>query len=357
MHKTPLYDEHVRLGGKVVDFNGWALPVQFTGIVEEHEHTRTQASLFDCSHMGEYRVLGYDAIAAFDAEIITDTSKVPVGRCRYGAILNDNGGIIDDIITFRMAEDELYIVTNAGPIEHVTERLCSRHPGIQHVSYETAKIDVQGPKSREHMLRAGFKNAETLKYFNCLWTKWRGHDVLLSRTGYTGELGYELFMPNDLAAGVWNAFLDMDGVKPAGLGARDTLRTEVGYCLSGQDFDESCSPLESGMESYIAWDTEFVGKAALESQRDQGGYRVLVHIKTDSRRAPRHGMEIKHGGEVVGVVTSGTFGPSVGHGVGLARVDQSAARPGTKLSAGPKGLEIEVAESPIYKNGTCRMKI
>ncbi len=356
MQKTPLYDEHLRIGGKIVDFNGWALPVQFAGIVKEHVHTRTQVSLFDCSHMGEYIVKGQDAIAKYDREIISDLSKVPLGRCRYGAILNEQGGILDDLITFRMAADELYVVTNAGPLEAVTDRFCAKNPGMKHISYETAKIDVQGPRAQEIVLKAGFTAAKTLPYFNATWTTWEGNKVLLSRTGYTGELGYELFMDNDLSVKMWQRFLDL-GVEPAGLGARDTLRTEVGYNLSGQDFDSTITPLEANMESYIAWDTEFVGKSALMKKRDAGQWQKLVGIVTRSKQKPQHNFEVQHDGKIAGIVTSGTFGPSLGYGVGLARVPAILATPGAKLTCGPRALEIEVAATPFYKDGTCRVKV
>ncbi len=356
MHKTPLYDEHLRIGGKIVDFNGWMLPVQFAGIVKEHIHTRTQVSLFDCSHMGEYLVKGQDAIAKYGREIISDLSKIPVGRCRYGAILNEQGGILDDLISFRMAADELYVVTNAGPLDAVTERFCAKNPGMKHVSFETAKIDVQGPRAQEIVLKAGFAAAKSLSYFNATWTTWEGHQVLLSRTGYTGELGYELFMANDLSVKMWRRFLEL-GVEPAGLGARDTLRTEVGYNLSGQDFDNTITPLEANMESFIAWDTEFVGKAALMKQRDAGNYARLVGVVTHSKQKPQHNFEVQHDGNAVGIVTSGTFGPSLGHGVGLARVPESLSKPGTRLSCGARGLDIEVASIPFYKEGTCRAKL
>ncbi len=354
MQKTPLYDEHLKLGGKIVDFNGWALPLQFTGIVHEHQHTRARASIFDCSHMGEYRIKGQSAIEAYDRQVISDTSKIPLGRCRYGAILSENGGILDDLITFRMAADELYVVTNAGPIASVTDRICGGNPGAEHVSYETAKIDVQGPLAYRMVMAAGFKDVEGLKYFNSLWTTWRGHRVLLSRTGYTGELGYELFMDNDLAPTLWELFCSMEDAAPAGLGARDTLRTEVCYGLSGQDFDSTVTPLESGMAAFIEWETEFVGKEALMAQRNRGDYRELVAVKTLDRRAPRHEFNVTRDGVSVGVVTSGTFGPSLDHGVGLARVDRNVSAPGTRLTAGPKGLPIEVCKIPIYTKGTCR---
>lgn len=357
MQRTPFYDEHLKLGGKIVDFNGWALPIQFAGILKEHAHTRTKASLFDCSHMGKYRIIGAQAIGLFDSEIFSDVSTIPVGRCRYGAILTESGGIMDDLISFRMSEDELYVVTNAGPVESVTRRICEGNPGAEHVSFSMAKIDVQGPTARDRVLAAGFEAAESLKYFNALWTQWRGKRVLLSRTGYTGELGYELFLDNEHAAELWNVFVQMEGLEPAGLGARDTLRTEIGYGLSGQDFDDTVTPLEAGMDPFIAWDTDFVGKPALEAMRDSGDHRVLVGITTATRQAPRRGFEIRSGDAVVGEVTSGTFAPTLRHGVGLARVDKGVSPLGTKLTAGPRNIEIETTGIPFYKGGTCRAKI
>ena len=357
MHKTALFNIHESLGGKIVDFNGWALPIQFAGIVKEHAQTRANASLFDCSHMGEYTVKGFDAIETFSKEIISDLTKIPVGRCRYGALLTESAGIIDDLITFRMAEDELYVVTNAGPLDIVTERLCANNPGMRNVSFETSKIDIQGPKARECALKAGFKDTEALKYFNAVWTEWEGQRILLARTGYTGELGYELFMPNDLAEKVWNRFQEMDCVEAAGLGARDTLRTEVGYGLSGQDFNTDYTPLESNMQPFIDWDTDFVGKDALVAQRDSNTHDVLVPIQTSSRKSPRHGFELFDGEQVVGEVTTGTFGPSVCFGIGFARVPQSLSSAGTKLTVGPKKIDVEVSTIPFYADGTCRMKL
>lgn len=354
MRRTPLYDEHVALGGKVVDFHGWALPVQYSGILDEHEHCRTKAALFDCSHMGEFHIWGRDAIEAYSELVCSDPIKLPVGRCRYGAMLNDEGGIIDDVITFKMGEEDLFVVTNAGPLDHVSARICGSHPDSKDVSAVTAKIDIQGPLSRD-ILSKEIPEAAPLKYFQARYAKWEGVEIVLSRTGYTGELGYELFVPNKIAVELWRRLLAYEGVKPAGLGARDTLRTEVCYALSGQDFDQARTPLEANMEQYIAWDKKFVGRHALKELRDMGSYSVLTPIKTADRRAPRHGFDVFHSGDKVGVVTSGTFGPSVGHGVGLAYIPRDLAVPGTQLTVGPKELPVEVAKAPIYAAGTCRV--
>lgn len=349
MLKTPLYDEHVSVGGRVIDFHGWALPVQYTGIVQEHLHTRSGVSLFDTCHMGEFVVRGQRAREAVDRLICNDTLNLPLGRCRYGAILNEEGGIVDDAVTMRLGEDESYVVTNAGPIDEVAALMVAA--GAEHVSDATAKIDVQGPGSREVLLKLGLEAAAPLKFYTGCRTEWRGVPIVLSRTGYTGELGYELYMPNELAVPLWRALLEVDGVEPAGLGARDTLRTEMGYPLSGQDFDASRTPLEAGMARFVAWDKEFVGKEALAAQRDRGGYPTLKAIRTEDRRAPRHGFEVKRNGTVVGEIVSGTFGPSVGYGIGLAYLDGEEL---AGLTAGPKDLPIAAVGLPFYTGGTCR---
>ncbi|MBN2308123.1 MAG: glycine cleavage system aminomethyltransferase GcvT [Candidatus Hydrogenedentes bacterium] len=354
MQYTPLHDEHVADGGKVVDFHGWALPIQFTGILDEHAHTRTKASVFDCSHMAEFTIRGRDAIQAYSGLVCSDVEKIVPGRGRYGMMLNDSGGIIDDLITIKLAEDELYVVTNAGPAARVAERICGGNPGAEDVSAHTAKIDIQGPLSREILVGEGIAEAGSLKYFQACRAAWRGTELIVSRTGYTGELGYELFVANEAAPALWRALRAHDAVRPAGLGARDTLRTEMGYLLSGQDFDESRTPLEAGAESFVAWDTPFTGRDALLEQRERGGYPLLSGIRTGDRRAPRPGFAICLGDESVGTVTSGTYGPSVGHGIGLAYLQQDVAAPGTGLNAGPKHIAVETARPPFYGQGTCR---
>ena len=356
MRRTPLYDEYSAHGAKVVDFHGWALPVQFAGIVEEHLHTRAKAGLFDCSHMGEFLLRGDAAIQAFNRLIIGDIFILKTGRCRYTAILNEDGGIIDDCVALRLAEDEVCVVTNAGPVEAVAPLICAA-PGAENLSDYTAKIDVQGPRSRDVLLELGLDAVRPLKYWTGTRAQWLGEEILVSRSGYTGELGYEIFLPNAMAAKAWRIIAAHPEVAPCGLGARDTLRTEMGYALYGEDVDTSTTPLEARLDRFIAWDSDFPGKAKIEALRDRGGYRVLTAIRSLSRRAPRHGFEVKRDGLAVGVVTSGTFGPSVGCGVGLAMLEPDCAPPGTALTAGPKDMEMVTAEIPVYPGGTCRMKV
>ncbi|MBI2425005.1 MAG: glycine cleavage system aminomethyltransferase GcvT [Candidatus Hydrogenedentes bacterium] len=354
MQYTPLHGEYAAHNGKVVDFHGWALPVQFAGIIEEHLHTRQKAGLFDCSHMGEFVLEGADAIAAFDALVYSDMRNLRVGLCRYSAILNERGGVIDDCVGMKLSEELMYLVTNAGPLEQV-HALIGGVPGIRNVTAETTKIDLQGPLARDILIELGFDIAG-LQYWNGKSATWKGESIVVTRAGYTGEVGYELFVPNAIGVALWRALAQHPAVAPCGLGARDTLRTEVGYPLNGEDLSEDFSPLESGMDRLVKWDKEFAGKAALEQQRKTGDHAVLVAIKSADRRAPRHGFEVKQGGAVVGMVTSGTFGPSVGLGVGLARVAQSVAAQGTALTAGPRDLPVEIAAIPVYAGGTCRKK-
>lgn len=357
MQKTPLFEEYAAYGAKVVDFHGWALPIHFAGIIQEHLHTRSKAGLFDCSHMGEFIIRGAAGIQAFDRLVFGDMTGLPPGRCRYTGILNEQGGIVDDCVALRLNDEELYVITNAGPLEKVAAHILEHVPGAINVSDGTAKLDVQGPQSRKVLLECGFAGIAPLKYWTGRRAPWRGAKIIVTRAGYTGELGYELFLPAEMAVDAWRVLLRHPDVTPCGLGARDTLRTEMGYPLNGEDVTEVKTPLEGGMERFIDWNSEFVGKAALEVLRARGGYSRLTGIKSADRRAPRHGFDVKLQGRVVGRVTSGTYGPSVNCGVGLADLLPEYARPGIRLTAGPRDLEIETVELPIYRGGTCRRKI
>jgi aminomethyltransferase len=356
MQRTPLHDEYAAIA-KVIDFHGWALPVQFAGIIEEHNHTRKSAGLFDCSHMGEFFIRGAHNLAALDRLVYSDYIGLAPGRCRYSAILNVQGGVIDDCVALRLDGETTYLVTNAGPLDAVKAQFAAHGVDAEDVTAATVKIDLQGPRSRDILIEAGLDAVAPLKYWQGGRTTWKGHDMIVSRSGYTGELGYELFISVEGGALLWHALLAHPEVRPCGLGARDTLRLEVGYPLYGEDASTETTPLEAGMDRFIQWDKDFIGKDVLTAQRARNDFGRLTAIRSVDRRAPRHAFEVKRDGEVLGVVTSGTFGPSVGCGVGLARLREDCTAPGTRLTAGPKDMPIETAEIPIYKGGTARKKL
>ena len=356
MQRTPLHDEYVS-AAKVVDFHGWALPIQFSGIIEEHLHTRKAAGLFDCSHMGEFYIRGEASIAALDRLVYSDYAGLKPGRCRYSAILNAEGGVIDDCVALRLDAETIYLVTNAGPLDDVKAQFAAHGVTAEDVSAPTAKIDLQGPRSRDILLETGLAAVAPLKFWQGTTATWNGHDMIVSRSGYTGELGYELFIAADAAPALWQALLAHPDVRPCGLGARDTLRLEVGYPLYGEDASTETTPLEAGMDRFIHWSKDFVAKDVLAAQAKRNDFGRLTAIQSGDRRAPRHGFEVKRNGEVVGVVTSGTFGPSVGCGIGLARLREDCTAPGTALTAGPRDMAIETAAIPIYADGTARITL
>jgi len=356
MQKTVLYDHYAPLGAKTVDFNGWLLPVQFSGIIEEHNHTRSKAGVFDCSHMGEFLLEGTAALEAFDRLVFSEILGLKVGPCRYSCFLNKNGGIVDDCVVFKLDEASLYVVTNAGPLDRIAALLDDEVPGCRNVSDETTKIDVQGPASRQVLLDIGMEGIAPMKYWRGGKATWRGTELLVTRAGYTGELGYELFMPNAIGVDLFQAALDHEATLPCGLGARDTLRLETSRPLSGEDLTEDTTPLQAGMDPLVVWTKDFVGKAALEAQREEGGYPLLTPLRSLNRRAPRHGQELKCQSVPVGEVTSGAFGPSLGCGVGLGYLPPDLAESGIELTAGPKDLPLETESAPIYTEGTARMK-
>jgi len=355
MKHSPLHEEHVTLGARLVEFHGWLLPLRYSSILDEHRHTRTRASVFDCSHMVEHVVRGRAGREALDRLLCVDALGLPVGRCRYGALVTPEGRMVDDAIAMRLDDDTLYLVSNAGAHAPVRALLASSGTGAEDVSAATAKLDVQGPASRDVLGQLGFAGAAAMRYFAVQRVTWRGVDVILARSGYTGELGFELYLPAERAVDLWRELCAAEGVAPAGLGARDTLRAEMGYALGGQDFDNTCTPLEAGLESFIAWESPCVGIEALRAQKARGGYAVLTGIRSPDRRAPRPGFGVRLGDRVIGQVTTGTFGPSVVYGVGLARLPAGLAQ-GTTLAAGPHGLPVETVEVPFYRKGTCRIR-
>lgn len=366
LRSTVLYDEHVAAGARMVPFAGWNMPVQYKGgILAEHQQTREHVSIFDICHMGEFRVFGAGATEALDRIMARPVYDQPYGTCRYNFLLNKDGGIIDDLIVYYTGENDYFIVVNASRIGEDAEQIRSQLPdGVAFVdiSGETAKLDLQGPECLDVMTEAtGLAVGELPRYFRWAWVEIQGVRILLSRTGYTGELGFEMYFPVEHAVKLWRYFLEFPNVKPAGLGARDTLRLEIGLALYGHEFNTETTPLEAGYGGMLKLDEnpdrDFIGK---EAMLKKGADRALVGVYLEGRRAARDGAEVFDvDGLLIGEVTSGGFAPSLGHAVALAYVNKSALDKGNEvfLTAGNATIPGTIGELPFYKKGTARKKI
>jgi aminomethyltransferase len=354
---TPLTGWHRSKNAKMAAFAGYDMPIQYEGIISEHTHTRQAVGIFDICHMGEFSLRGPGARAALGALVTQDLDTLNPGKCRYGFLLNETGGVLDDLIIYCLDDDAYMLVVNgaceAGDFAWLSAHL-AKGPELTNISAKTGKIDVQGPKSLE-VLRAVLGNDfQSPGYFNFMRTIWQGEPLLVSRTGYTGELGYELYLDSALALPMWEALIAHPLVKPVGLGARDTLRLEMGYPLYGQDLDTGHTPAEAGFGPLLGKKTPFLGQQALANVRQR-----LIALEVPGRRSARHyDLVVLPGGEEVGVVTSGSFAPSLGHCVALAYVRADVA--GQELFAvrTQRGdLEAKRAALPFYAKGTARVKL
>jgi glycine cleavage system T protein (aminomethyltransferase) len=356
---TPLVDEHIRLKALMAPFGGWNMPIQYEGILAEHRWCREQAALFDICHMGEFLYRGDIEAGGLEQVFTFSVKSIPVGRSRYGFLLNEQGGIIDDLIVFRLAENEVMVVTNAATIANDFAVIRSRLGGsasFTDISAATGKLDLQGPLSRQILVEKFGPEIGQIPYFKFIKTKLLGVEAIVSRTGYTGELGYELFLPAEKTEEFWSLLLADERVKPAGLGARDVLRLEVGYSLYGSDIDETTTPLEAGLAAFVNFDKEFVGKEALLAQQQEGISRLKVAFRGNSRRAPRHHYETCFEGETVGSVTSGVYSPMAGCGIGLGYVKADIAAIGAPLTIRHENISLEatICELPFYSGGSLR---
>ncbi|MDY0385377.1 glycine cleavage system aminomethyltransferase GcvT [Trichlorobacter sp.] len=355
---TPLNSQHRALGALMAPFGGWEMPIQYEGIIAEHRWCREQAALFDICHMGEFLFKGDIPASGLEELFTFSVAAIPVGRSKYGFLLNEQGGIIDDLIVFRFAEQEAMIVVNAATAPHDFQVIRSRlHGGsLVNISAATAKLDLQGPESRGVLTTICGDQIAQLPYFRFVALDLLGVPAVVSRTGYTGELGYEIFLPAAKVAELWQLLLADPRVKPAGLGARDLLRLEVGYSLYSSDLDQQTTPLEAGLEAFVNFDKNFVGKAALLQQQAAGVARRKIAFTVNSRRAPRHGYQIQADGRTIGEVTSGVFSPMLGCGIGLGYVESAHAALGTALTVCQErvSLEATVCSLPFYSGGSLR---
>ena len=320
--KTPLHAKQQELKTKNVSFCGWDMPIQFDGIIAEHGYCRNDVALFDTSHMGEFFFKGDIKNSGINEATSVNIDALDIGKCKYGFLLNEQGGVMDDLIIYRLGEDDLMIVVNAATRENDFTTINSRinNAILEDRSMEYAKLDVQGPNSKNILEKYFGTTLDELAFFSFAKTKVFDNDCILSRTGYTGELGYELYVDNTTSVKLWDALI-ADGVKPAGLGARDILRLEMGYSLYGNDLNEEITPLEANLGKFVNLKREYVGKAALEKQKKDGLTRILLPFKTTTRRSARKDFEVYQNDKKVGFVTSGAFSPILNVGVGLAMID------------------------------------
>ncbi|MDP2928133.1 MAG: glycine cleavage system aminomethyltransferase GcvT [Candidatus Omnitrophota bacterium] len=323
MLKTPLYETHLAFGAKMAPFGGWMMPIQYQGILAEHAHTRQGVSVFDICHMGEFKLQADPVLSGLDHLITQNIISMPFGSCRYGFMLNEQAGILDDLIVYRINKANWMIVVNAatisGDLAHLKENL-SAGCSLENVSDKMAKLDVQGPQSLDVLKKIFGEGIGKLNYYTFSEFIFDQETCIISRTGYTGELGYEIYIANDYVGRLWKLLLKDSRVLPAGLGCRDTLRLEMSYPLYGQDLDINHTPLAAGLEKFVNFSKDFIGRDALVREQKNGPKEHLIYFQADSRRAPRHGFAILDKGRQVGTVTSGSFSPSLGKGIGMGYV-------------------------------------
>ncbi len=358
LQATPICDRHRALNALMAPFGGWDMPIQYEGIIAEHSWCRSSAALFDICHMGEFLFQGDFETSGLEDVFTFSVKSIPLGRSRYGFLLNEQGGIIDDLIVFRLTEDKVMIVVNAATAPKDFTVIQGRLKGgvFTDITATTGKLDLQGPLSRYVMVEIFGDEVATIPYFKFITVNILGVEAIVSRTGYTGELGYEIFIPSDKVCELWDLLLTDERVKPAGLGARDVLRLEVGYSLYGSDIDEETTPLEAGLEGFVNFDKTFVGKKALLRLKEQGVTRKKVAFEVAGRRSPRHHYDICSAGETIGNVTSGVFSPMLGKGIGIGFIKPGLAAVGTPLTISHERVSMEaiVCELPFFKGGSVR---
>ncbi len=341
MKRTALYDEHIALGARMVPFAGFEMPVQYEGVNAEHLNVRQNVGLFDVSHMGNFFVSGKDAGNFLQYVTSNDVSKLFPGKVQYSTLTNEHGGIVDDLLVYMLDENRYMLVVNAANIAkdfgHL-QQYTSRFGDVQldNRSDDWSIIAVQGPKSPELIQRLVDEPIQDMKFYTHRQVNLAGiENVLISTTGYTGEKGWEIYTANKHAAKIWRALLDAGkdlGVKPAGLGARDTLRLEKGYCLYGNDINDNTTPLEAGLGWITKLQTDFVGVDVLRRQKEEGLTHRLTGFEITGRGIPRHGYPIENEkGQVIGEVTSGTMSPSLKKGIGMGYVPPELAANGSEI--------------------------
>lgn len=363
MKKTPLYDRHVALGARVIDFGGWAMPVQYTNVIEEHKATRERAGLFDICHMGEIEVRGRQALELLQWVLSRNIEGQNVGQIKLSVMTNEKGGIIDDLTVYRLGKDHYMVVTNAGTKDKDLAWIINRRnekglseAHVTDISDRTGKLDIQGPLSQKILQHIITEDLTGLKYYHAMNTTILNNPTLVSRSGYTGEDGFEIYADIRKIGDIWDKLLEVgvdDGLKPVGLGARDTLRLEAGMMLYGNDMDETITPLEVVYGWVTNLEKDFMGSAALRKMNQDGLTRKLVGFEMEDRGIARHGYKVFIEEKEAGEVTSGTFTPTLQKAIGLAFVPVSYSEPGTEISIRIRDhhAKARIVNLPFYKRG------
>lgn len=362
MKQTPLNAVHRALGARMVPFGGWDMPVQYAGVIEEHLAVRERAGLFDVSHMGEIEVRGTDALALVQRLTTNDAAKLADGQVQYSALCYPDGGVVDDVTLYRSSASHFLFCVNASNVDKDFSWMQQVHaesglPGANLVnrSAEFAQLALQGPQAAAILQRLASIDLSTIGYYRFREGDVAGVPTLISRTGYTGEDGFELYIPASSATGLWSCLLEAgrpEGLVPIGLGARDTLRLEKGYALYGHELSAQISPLEAGLGWIVKLDKgDFLGREALLSQQSAGIPRRLVGLLMEERGIPREGYPVFAGDAQVGHVTSGTMSPSLKTGIALALVEAGRAVPGNELLVGirERKLRAKIVKPPFVK--------
>jgi aminomethyltransferase len=351
-----LNDTHVALGAKMVPFAGYSMPVQYRGLTEEHHCVRSNVGVFDVSHMGEFRVKGERALELLQKVTSNDVSKLFDGKVQYSCLPNETGGIVDDLLVYRVAENEYYLVVNASNIEKdwnwITRYNAAYGCELTNESDETSLLAVQGPNAAAVLQQLTDVDLSSMEYYTFRTGRFAGHDdILISATGYTGAGGFEIYFPNSAAEDIWNSIFRAGaaaGIQPIGLGARDTLRLEMGFCLYGNDIDDTTSPLEAGLGWITKFSKDFVNSEALKAQKEAGLSRRLVGFEMVDKGIPRHGYPITdEQDQVIGVVTSGTQSPTLGKAIGMGYVPAALAAKGSEIRIQVRGKGLKAVVTPV----------
>ncbi|MBC7450770.1 MAG: glycine cleavage system aminomethyltransferase GcvT [Cytophagales bacterium] len=357
---VPLHEVHVALGAKMVPFAGYMMPVRYSSDIEEHNAVRLAAGMFDVSHMGEFTLKGPKALEVIQKLTTNDASVLPIGKVQYTALTNEQGGIIDDLLVYHTGKEEYYIVVNASNIEKDKNWFVKHLPAegavFQDVSGDTCLFAVQGPKAHEVLSQLTSYPVKGMVYYTCASVTLGGHkDILISSTGYTGAGGFEIYVPNAIAEDVWTKLMkagEKVGMKPVGLGARDTLRLEMGYCLYGNDINDTTSPLEAGLGWVTKFTKDFTASEIIKTQKAEGVKRKLIGFEMIERGIPRGHYDLTdEDGTKIGEVTSGTQSPCLGIGIGMGYVETVFSAMDTEIYVSIRGklIKAKVVKFPFYK--------